>query len=281
MWIFCSDNPKTWSFLIPILEFCHNQRLHSTTKKLPFFLMMGYESWDLPMAFNRMNVPTAEERLRTLKEAQNKATAAHELARQKMAAHSTCGFTPFNLKDKVWLDRRNLKPGLPYWKFAPKCFGPFKITEVLGPVSYHLQLPGTWCIHPVFHAILVSPYLETTVHGPNYTRPPPDLIEGEEQYEVKAIQGYKRWGHGYWYLVKWVNYPMSDNTWQSAEDLKDAPEILSEYQHSHNLWSIPYYPHILSSSSCLHPLLLLQARTNPISTPTTLSTANRGSADNS
>ena len=182
-----------------------------------------------------MNVPTAEERLCTLKEAQNEATTAHELARQKMTAHSIRGFTPFNLGDKVWLDGQNLKTGLPYRKFAPKHFGPFKITEVLRPVSYHLQLPGTWRIHLVFHTILLSPYLETAVHGLNYTRPPPDLIKGEEQYEVEAIQGHKRWGRGYRYLVKWANYPISDNTWQSAEDLKDAPEILSEYQHSHNL----------------------------------------------
>ena len=235
MQIFCSNNPETWSFLIPIMEFCHNQRLHSTTRKSPFFLMMGYEPRDLPVAFDRMNIPTVEVRLCTLKEARNEATAAHELARQKMAAHSTCSFTPFNLGDKVWLDGRNLKTGLPYRKFALKCFGPFKITKVLGLVSYHLQLPETWHIHPVFHTILLSPYLETAVHGPNYTRPPPDLIEGEEQYEVEAIQGHKRWGRDYRYLVKWANYPISDNTWQSAEDLKDALEILSKYQCLHNL----------------------------------------------
>ena len=114
MRIFCLNNPETWSSLVPIMEFCHNQRLHSTMKKSPFFLMMGYEPRDLPMAFDRTNVPTAEERLRTLKEARNEATAAHKLARQKMAAHSTRGFTPFNLGDKVWLDRQNLKTGLPY-----------------------------------------------------------------------------------------------------------------------------------------------------------------------
>jgi hypothetical protein len=31
------------------------------------------------------------------------------------------------------------------------------------------------------------PYVETMEHGENYLRPPPDMIEGEEQYEVKAI----------------------------------------------------------------------------------------------
>ncbi len=29
------------------------------------------------------------------------------------------------------------------------------------------------------------PYYETQTHGPNFTRPPPDLIDGEEEYEVE------------------------------------------------------------------------------------------------
>ena len=66
------------------------------------------------------------------------------------------------------------------------------MTEVLGPVTYCLQLPGTWRIHPMFHATLLSSYLETAVHGPNHTRPPPDLIEDKEQWEVEAIVGHKR-----------------------------------------------------------------------------------------
>ena len=68
MHIFYSNNPETWFPLILIMEFCHNQRLHSIMKKSPFFLMIGYKPQDLPMVFNRTNVSTAEERLCTLKE---------------------------------------------------------------------------------------------------------------------------------------------------------------------------------------------------------------------
>jgi hypothetical protein len=123
-----------------------------------------------------------------------------------------------------------LKIGYPFRKFAPKREGPFEITEVLGPVTYCLKLPTTWRIHPMFHATLLSRYQENEVHGPNYSRPPPDLIEGEEEFEVEAIAVHKKRGCGYLYLVKWKNYPTSENMWQSSEDLKGASEILSEYK---------------------------------------------------
>jgi len=42
--------------------------------------------------------------------------------------------------------------------------------------------------HPVFHASLLSPYSETPSHGPNFSRPPPDLIDGETEYEVELIK---------------------------------------------------------------------------------------------
>jgi hypothetical protein len=53
-----------------------------------------------------------------------------------------------------------------------------------------LKLPLQWKqkkIHPVFHASLLSPYKETEVHGANFPEPPPDLVEGEEEYEVEQV----------------------------------------------------------------------------------------------
>jgi hypothetical protein len=47
--------------------------------------------------------------------------------------------------------------------------GPFKIKEVLGLVTYRLKLPTTWKIHNVFHAVLLKPYVETEVHGENFS----------------------------------------------------------------------------------------------------------------
>jgi transposase InsO family protein len=233
--IFCTNNPRTWKHLNPLMEFSHNQKTHSVTKQTPFYLMMGYEPKDIPLAFEKTNTPTAEFRLKTLKEARNEASAAHELARQKVAERSTRGFTPFEKGQKVWLDGRNLKIGYESRKLAPKREGPFEISEVMGPVTYRLILPNQWRVHPVFHASLLSPYRETDTHGPNFLQPPPDLIEGEEEYKVEVIIAHKKRGSGYQYLVKWVGYPPTENQWRSTKDLKGSSEILEEYRLNHNL----------------------------------------------
>ena len=65
--------------------------------------------------------------------------------------------------------------------------GPFTIVDVLSLITYRLRLPWTWNIHPVFHASLLSPYHKNTVHSPNFLKPPPDLITGEEEYEIDWI----------------------------------------------------------------------------------------------
>jgi len=233
--IFCSNNPEMWKQLNSLMEFSHNQKVHSTTKQTLFYLMMGYEPQDILLAFEKTNAPTTEQWIATLKEACNEATAAHELARQMVTERTTWGFTLFKKGEQVWLDSQNLKIGYQSRKLAPKREGPLTITEVLGPVTYHLQLPNQWWIHNVFHASLLSPYWETEAHGPNFVKPPADLIEGEEEYEIEAITSHKKWGRGYRYLVKWKGCPISDNTWEPLSNFKNAQEILKEYQLTHHL----------------------------------------------
>ena len=54
---------------------------------------------------------------------------------------------------------------------GPKWEGPFEITDVLGPLTYRLNLPKTWKIHNVFHASLLRQYRENKVYGANYDDP--------------------------------------------------------------------------------------------------------------
>jgi len=119
-----------------------------------------------------------------------------------MAERITRNFKPFQKGKKVSLEAKNLNTGHSTRKLAPKCEGPFMIEAVISPLSYQLKLPDRWKIHPVFHAVLLSPYQENSIHGKNYLLPPPNLIEGEEEYEVEAITAHWRYGNSHKFLVK-------------------------------------------------------------------------------
>ena len=139
----------------------------------------------------------------------------------------------FVVGDQVLLEGTHLKLPHQSTKLAPKRYGPFTITKQINPVTYQLILPVTWQIHPVFHASLLSPYVETDAHRPNYSRLPPDLIGGEEFYEVEQIRDHRHHGCSRMlqYLIKWKGSPESDNTWEPADQVL-APDLLREY-HKH------------------------------------------------
>ncbi|GLB45344.1 putative retrotransposable element tf2 155 kda protein type 1-like [Lyophyllum shimeji] len=138
--IFCSNNPENWKDLLPLAEFTHNNRSHSARNTSPFYLMMGFDPRSIPTAYQKTDVPAAEQRIIQLQRARDEALAAHELARQKMMHHTTRNFKPFQKGNKVWLEGKNLKIGYQSRKLAPKREGPFVISEVMGPLTYRLQL---------------------------------------------------------------------------------------------------------------------------------------------
>ena len=42
-------------------------------------------------------------------------------------------------------------------------------------------------IHNVFHVNLLIPHCQTEAYGEIYPQPPPELIDSEEEYEIKEI----------------------------------------------------------------------------------------------
>lgn len=234
--IFCTGRPDTWAQHLIDAEVAHNQRMHSARNASPFYLMMGYDPALIPIAYPRTNVPLVQDRLTELQKARDEALAAHELARQVMRDRITGKFTPFKLGQKVWLEGKNLRLSYATRKLAPKREGPFEIVEVLSPLNYRLKLPITWKIHPVFHASFLTLYHENNTHGPNYTRPPPDVIDEQDEYEVEAIVGHRKKKDGIHYHIKWKGYSSGENTWEPEDSLiPHARDILNSYKKAKKL----------------------------------------------
>ena len=100
------------------------------------------------------------------------------------------------------------------------------------PVTYRLTLPKQWKIHNVFHAALLTPFKETTFHGTIETRLPPNLVNGQQEYEVEAILTHRHYRGKYQYLVKWKGYDSSENTWEPDQNLTNMEELLNNYKKS-------------------------------------------------
>ena len=232
--IYCASHPEDWPQALHTMEFTHNNRQHADRLQTPFELMFGESPVAIPLAFENTKYPSIEEKMTALLRNRKEALAAHELARHRIADRRRSTFTPFKKDDRVWLDSRNLKT-IYHKKMRPRREGPFTITEVLGPVTYRLKLPATWRIHDVFHAALLKPYKENEVYGQNFTEPPPELVEGEEVYEVETILNHRKRGRGYQYYVKWRGYPISDASWEPEHAFSDDGDTLAQYKQRHNL----------------------------------------------
>jgi hypothetical protein len=223
--IFCINNPSSWSRVLKKAEFVYNNRPHADRSQSPFELMYGQAPLAMPEAFGHSENPSVEARIAQLNQWRKDAILAHEHARERMKTRIRESYTPFAKGDKVWLEARNLIRTYNK-KITTKREGPFVITEVLGPLNYRLKLPEGWKIHPVFHASLLSPYVENGTHGRNFPRPAPDLIDNQEEWEVERILRHKG-TKNISYQVKWHGY--EDPTWEPEKNLANAADIIADY----------------------------------------------------
>jgi hypothetical protein len=87
----------------------------------------------------------------------------------------------------------------------------------------------------MFHTDLLTPYREMPTHGVNYQRPPPDLVDGMEEYEVERVLDSRRYRRRrkLQYLIAWKGYPDSDNQWVNWDDAEGAEDAIREFKRSH------------------------------------------------
>ena len=111
--------------------------------------------------------------------------------------------------------------------------GPLRVSTVISPVAYRLDLLATWQIHLMFHISLLELYWPSDpVQFPGYQKKflPPNIINSEEEYEVEAILDKCHKSGHFEYLIKWAGYPLYLATWELTKNLHNCDELMQEFE---------------------------------------------------
>jgi len=90
------------------------------------------------------------------------------------------------------LDNRNITTQRPSRKLDHKKVGPLRVVKQIGTRAYKLELLPNSSIHPLFHASLLEHYWKSKDPERQIQQPEIELLEGEENWEVREIVESRR-----------------------------------------------------------------------------------------
>jgi len=227
---FCSENAKSWSSLLPTLEFAHNNAPNKSSGVSPFFACTGAHprvAQDFvagPLATHQSMGVDLLARLKTISQkVRDSLTDAQDS--QAEIANRGRREVVYKIGDKVWLDTALAAPSTvvaDHKKLQPRFSGPYTVLAVQDN-TVDLDLPLSLKTHPRVNLSRVRLHTPPLVE---LAEPDPEedgSFEVESILRKRSIRGVMK------YLVRWRGYDATHDTWQTAEDLENAQEVLDEF----------------------------------------------------
>ena len=243
---YCQDDNQDWDQHLTAAEIAFNNSRQASTGFTPFFLNYGRHPHlplqtamrDLVRSPNPAAAATVEELHRHIEKAKVHLQRAQE-AQKRFADRRRTSVT-YEVGDRAFLrlPRSELAPAL-----KNRYTGPFDVIAVPSAVNVQLALPPGLhrSMHDVFHVDRLKKYQPSPELFPTRVqnlRPAPDVVDGVEMWEVEDILAERRRQVTIRrrrkavteYLIKWKGYNTAEATWEPAEALEEAPDVLARYQ---------------------------------------------------
>ena len=113
-------------------------------------------------------------------------------------------------------------------KLSPKYYGPYKVLQKIGTMSYKLELLASSRVHPIFHVSclkkVIGENLPVQTTFPELDEEGKIILELEAVTETRTRQLRNR--SILEYLIKWKNLPTEDSTWEDENFIQNHPELL-------------------------------------------------------
>jgi len=190
--MFIDHRQEQWPDWLGMAEFAYNNKVHSSTKTLPFKTNYGQ---DPRMGFKvrkKGKYKGAEKFIVKIKKIQEEAKAALGKVQKEMKKYvdrKRAEVNEYRVEDLVMLSTKDLKYQMMERrteKLMERFVGPYKIKKIISLNTVELELPSTVKIHPVVNVSRIQRYVGQ-VEGQRKEQPAPVVIEREEEWKVERI----------------------------------------------------------------------------------------------
>ncbi|GMI66113.1 hypothetical protein HRI_000280600 [Hibiscus trionum] len=216
------EKPREWGEWLYLAEWWYNTSFHSSIQTTPYQELYGQEPpVHIPYLVGESLVASVDRTLQQREAALKMLKFYLKRAQNRMKQQADRRRTDCSLEegDLVYLKlqpyRQHSVQKRTSHKLAPKWFGPFKITDRVGEVAYHLQLPEGSRIHPVFHVSQLKKHIGDAICSDELPIVGPDGGIMKEPVRILDRRIGKRAGRAVTeVLVEWTNSFPEDATWE-------------------------------------------------------------------
>ena len=223
---FVSAHQTDWGQLLPAVQFAINNSWHESVQNTPFFLNYGQHPLTPATVGLPAKAPEAHQFVKGIERAMQSARENMARAQERAARNADRSRAEVTIKpgDQVLLDMRTVvKRLVGVRKLSERWAGPFKVLDLVSPVSARLDFSKPWKrMHDVLHVEKLKVYRPPLAGQalPRFAPEPSRWLAGQPEFEVQDIVDHRiKPGGQVEYRVRWKGTGQEEDTWEPRVNL--------------------------------------------------------------